>query len=314
MTVPFPPLRSQIKPRVSMGMPVYNGEQFVEEALRSLLAQTYEAFEILISDNASTDRTSEICQDYASRDPRIRYRRNPKNLGFAINQNSVIEHGAGEFFLLTHHDDVRLPTYLERTIAVLDQRPEVVVCYTVTRDIDEHGEFLPRVDPPLRVDSANTGERFRDIIRMDHLCEADFGLTRLNVLRETRLHGDYADSDRVMLAELLLRGPFHRIQDCLFHRRAHANQSTAIAPNRQTRTVWYNPAYKNGIVFPHFRQWREYLSAIGRASVPLGTRAACYGAMVGWLGTNRARLFDDAAYAGREVLRPFYHALRGSHR
>jgi glycosyltransferase involved in cell wall biosynthesis len=291
-------------------MPVYNGEQFIEEALTSLLAQTYQDFELLISDNASTDRTSEICRDYASRDSRIRYRRNDRNLGFAKNQNSVIEHANGEYFLLTHHDDVRLPTYLERTLEVLDGDPGVVVCYTTTRDIDARGQFLPRRDPELRVDSEDQVARFRDIIRMDHICEADFGLTRLSALRETRLHGDYADSDRVLLAELLLRGRFHRLSDCLFHRRAHANQSTAIAPNRQTRTVWYNPAHSGGIILPHFRQLGEYLSAIGRGPVRWRARLSCYAAMAGWIRTNRRRLLSDLEYAAVGLLRPLYHAVK----
>lgn len=310
MTDPFPPLpATRGQPRVTLGMPVYNGERFIEEALESLLAQTYENFELLISDNASTDRTTEICRDYASRDSRIRYRRNEKNLGFAINQNSVIQHATGEFFLLTHHDDVRLPTYLDRTIEVLDQDPGVVVCYTYTRDIDDHGEFLPRRDPELRLAAADPVDRFRDIIRMDHICEADFGLTRVAALRETHLHGDYADSDRVLLAELLLRGRFHRLPECLFHRRAHASQSTAIAPSRQSRTVWYNPAYKGGIIFPHFRQFNEYVSAIGRAPIGLGTRLSCYAAMMPWLGANRSRLISDLDAAGREIGRPLYRAV-----
>lgn len=311
MTVPFPPLPStRGRPRVSLGMPVYNGEEFIEEALASLLAQTYEDFELLISDNASTDRTGEICRDHASRDPRIRYRRNERNLGFAINQNSVIEHANGEFFLLTHHDDVRLPTYLERTIEVLDRDPGVVVCYTTTRDIDASGGFLPRRDPDLRVDADDHVARFRDIIRTDHICEADFGLTRVSALRETRLHGDYADSDRVLLAELLLRGRFHRLPECLFYRRAHANQSTAIAPNRQLRTVWYNPVHGDGIVLPHFRQLGEYLSAIGRAPIASGTRLSCYAAMCGWVGTNRKQLVGDIEFAGVELLRPLYNVVK----
>src|SRR5262245_46576944 len=99
-------------PRVSLGMPVYNGEPFVEEALKSLLGQTFEDFELVISDNASSDRTGSICQDYAARDRRIRYLRNDINVGFCRNQNRVIELCNAEYFLLTHHDDVRAPEYL----------------------------------------------------------------------------------------------------------------------------------------------------------------------------------------------------------
>jgi glycosyltransferase involved in cell wall biosynthesis len=295
---------TQKPPRVTLGMPVYNGEPFLEEALQSLLAQTYGDFELLIFDNASTDGTSEICRFYAAREPRIRYLQRPGNIGYARNQNAVIERAQGEYFLLTHHDDVRLPTYLERTIEVLDRDPSVVVCYTATRDIDEHGAFLPRRDPDLRIGSDDLRTRFRDIVRMDHLCEADFGLTRMSALRETRLHGDYADSDRVLLAELALRGRIARLDECLFHRRAHASQSTAIAPDRQARTVWFNPAYRGKIIFPHFRQLREYVGAVRRAPIPWDDRAWCLARMFAWTGTNRRRLIGDLDFAGRALLRP----------
>jgi glycosyltransferase involved in cell wall biosynthesis len=293
-----------------MGMPVYNGERYLETALRSLIGQTFEDFELLVSDNASTDRTGSICLDYATMDRRIRYTRNPVNLGFCRNQNSVIERATGEYFLLAHHDDVRSPDYLAHTVEVLAADRSFVICYTKTRDIDEHGEYLPREDPSLRLDSPDLRQRFRDAIRMDHICEPDFGLTRLDVLRKTRLHGDYADSDRVLLAELALHGPFHRIPDCLFFRRAHSLQSTAIAPSRQDRTVWFNPAYKGKLIFPHFRQFREYLAAIHRAPIGWRDRAWCFAEMLRWVKTNRLRLLADLDFVGRQALRPLYRVLR----
>jgi glycosyltransferase involved in cell wall biosynthesis len=293
-----------------MGMPVYNGELYLEEALRSLLAQTFEDFELLISDNASTDRTNTICLDYASTDRRIRYLRNKENVGFCRNQNRVYELACGDYFLLTHHDDVRKPEYLARTIAILDADASIVVCYTQTRDIDERGNLLPRVDPDLRLDSDDLRTRFRDVIRMDHICEPDFGLTRLGVLRKTRLHGDYADSDRVLLAELLMYGRFHRIPECLFLRRAHPLQSTAIAPDRQSRTVWFNPSKKGKLLFPHFRQFVEYLAVIRRAPVGWRARAGCLAEMARWSNHNRNRLFDDFLFAARQLIRPLYHALK----
>jgi glycosyltransferase involved in cell wall biosynthesis len=297
-------------PRVSLGMPVYNGEAFLEEALQSLLKQTYGDFELLISDNASTDRTQAICQDYASADRRIRYHRNPVNVGFCRNQNSVITAARGEYFLLTHHDDIRAPEYLMRTLAVLEADPTVVVCYTGTRDIDEHGVELPRRSVPLRVDSPDPRVRFRDVIRLDHICEPGFGLTRRDVLAKTCLHGDYADSDRVLLGELALYGRFHLLPEFLFFRRAHAQQSTAIAPDRQSRTVWFNPAHANRLVFPHFRELREYLAVIGRAPVGVSDRLACHQAMAAWALTYRRRLLGDLEFAAREVLRPLYRAVR----
>lgn len=296
-------------PRVSLGMPVYNGEAYLELALQSLLSQTFGDFDLIISDNASTDRTSSICRDYAARDRRIRFLRNDVNVGYCRNQNRVIELSHAEYFLVTHHDDIRAPQFLERTVAILDADPSIVICYTKTRDIDEHGNLLPRVDPPLRFDSSDWRERFRDSIRMDHICEPDFGLIRNDKLRKTRLHGDYADSDRVLLAELALHGRFHCIPEVLFYRRAHAAQSTAIARDRQSRTVWFNPEKKGRLIFPHFRQFKEYLAAIGRAPVDWRQRMWCHIEMLRWVGVNRGRLFSDLEYAARQTLRPLKHAI-----
>jgi glycosyltransferase involved in cell wall biosynthesis len=313
-TLPGPGVNKRVEatrsPRVSLGMAVYNGDAFLEEALRSLLSQTYEDFELIVSDNASTDRTSAICRDYASQDARIVYGRNSVNVGFGPNQNSVISKARGKYFLMTHHDDVRLPTYLEKTIDVLDHDESTVVCYSNTRDIDDEGKLLPRRDPALRWNSSNLRNRFRDAIRMDHICEPIFGLTRLDTLRTTRLHGDYADSDRVLLAELVLHGPIQQLQECLFLRRAHAAQSTAVAPGRHERTVWFNPEHKGKLIFPHFREFREYVAAIGRAPVSWRDRAWCYSQMSTWLLKNRRRLIADLDVAGRDILRPMYYAVR----
>jgi glycosyltransferase involved in cell wall biosynthesis len=297
-------------PKVTIGMPVYNGERFVEEALQSLLGQTFGDFELIVSDNASTDRTGSICRDYAARDPRIHYICNKTNVGFCRNQNRVYQLARGEYFLLAHHDDLRSRVYLEQTLQVMESDHSIVVCYTKTRDIDECGRPLPRQDPPLRLASSDLRERFRDVIRMDHICEPDFGLMRLDVLRETRLHGDYADSDRVLLAELLLRGRFYCIPEFLFFRRAHAGQSTAIAQDRQSRTIWFNPEKKGQLVFPHFRQLREYLYAIHRAPADWRQRLWCCAEMGTWVGVNRRRLAGDLDYAFRQTFRPAWRALK----
>jgi glycosyltransferase involved in cell wall biosynthesis len=296
-------------PRVSMGMPVFNGEEYLEAALRSLLAQTYPDFELIVSDNASTDRTAEICRDFAAQDQRIRYHRNPVNIGFCRNQNSVIERATAEFFLLTHHDDVRHPEYLARTLEVLDADPAVVVCYTMTRDIDERGRPLPREELPLRLGSANLRERFRDIILDQHFCEADFGLTRLGVLRQTKLHGEFADSDRVLLAELILHGRFHRIPEYLFFRRAHAAQSTAVAPDRHTRTIFFNEALRDRLFFPVFRQFAAYHAAIGRAPIGWRDRLWCRAEMLRWVVAMRRGLRGDLEFAARKLLGPLYRTL-----
>lgn len=288
-----------------------NGELYLEKALQSLLAQTFPDFELVISDNASTDRTGEICRAYADRDPRIRYYRNEVNVGFCRNQNRVIELSRGRYFLLAHHDDIRAPEYLERTLRILESDPSVVVCYSKTIDIDANGDLLPRTDPVLRFDSMRLRDRFRDVIRMDHRCEPVFGLTRADTLKKTKLHGDYADSDRVLLAELALYGRFYKVPECLFFRRTHPLQSTAVAPDRRSRTVWFNPEKRGKLLFPHFREFAEYLKVIYRAPISLGDRVWCTIEMLRWLQMNRKRLISDIELSARDIARLLWRIMVG---
>ena len=116
-----------IIPRVTIGLPVYNGQNYLVETLESLLAQTYTDFELVISDNASTDRTEAICRQYAAGDARIRYYRNDENIGASANYNRAFELGRGEYFKWAAHDDLLAPTYLERCVEVLDANPDVVL-------------------------------------------------------------------------------------------------------------------------------------------------------------------------------------------
>jgi hypothetical protein len=144
---------------------------------------------------------------------------------------------------------------------------------------------------------------------MDHISEADFGLMRVSVIKKTGLQGYYADSDRVFLAELALYGPFHQIPEYLFFRRAHALQSTAQHPSRQTRTRWFDPTKLGKIVFPHFRQFREYVRIIGRVPLPRNEKSYCYASMVKWLLVNRKRLSADLRVVTKDLLRPSARAL-----
>jgi hypothetical protein len=149
---------------------------------------------------------------------------------------------------------------------------------------------------------------------MDHICEPDFGLTRGELLRKSRLHGGYADSDRVLLAELILYGRFFQIPDYLFFRRAHPLQSKAIAPDRRSRTIWFDPARRGQLIFPHFRQFREYLSVIRGAPIARRDRLALFIGMLQWLRVNRGRLLWDLREAGRQAARPVYRKIAGKSR
>jgi glycosyltransferase involved in cell wall biosynthesis len=130
-------------PLVSVGLFVYNGERFIEETLHSILNQTFSDFELIISDNASTDRTGEISQAYARRDSRIRYYRNEKNMGAGWNIRRVYELATGKYYKQAATDDLLEPDFLRRCIEILESDPGCVLAHPKTKEIDENG--LPAV-------------------------------------------------------------------------------------------------------------------------------------------------------------------------
>lgn len=117
------------RPRLSIGLPVYNGEEYLAESLDALLGQTYGDFELVISDNASTDGTQDICREYAARDARIRYLRQPRNIGATPNHNQVFAECRGELFKWASHDDLYGRDLLRRCVEALDARPEVILAH-----------------------------------------------------------------------------------------------------------------------------------------------------------------------------------------
>src|SRR3990172_6471697 len=121
-------------------MPVYNAERYLEEALDSLVSQSFEDFELIISDNASTDRTGEICWRYAAKDERIRYVRNRANFGILYNFGQTFRLSSGEFFKWAAADDVCGRDYFLRAVEALDADPSLILAWGRTQGIDEHGE------------------------------------------------------------------------------------------------------------------------------------------------------------------------------
>src|SRR5258708_23576621 len=126
-------------PLVSIGLPVFNGEEYLREALDTLTAQDYGNFELIISDNASTDRTATICRDYAAKDPRIVYFCNETNVGPLKNSARVLDIATGKYFMLAAHDDVWGPSYLTNCVAALEDDPLKVLCCTSLRFINGTG-------------------------------------------------------------------------------------------------------------------------------------------------------------------------------
>jgi len=301
------------KARVSIALPVYNGDNYVGQALESVLAQTYTDFEVVISDNASTDGTEEICRSYASRDPRVQYFRSSVNRGVYWNFRRGLELSHGEYFMWLAHDDALAPEFLERCVAALDADPNAVLAYPKAIDIDENGKHLALKEQVLNAESLSPRERFRQLTRMEHNCEAIFGLIRVSVLRKVQVFGNLADADRVLLAELSLHGTYARVPEFLFLHREHPLRATNVYPaSRFERTAVLLPEKAAKIVFPHFRQFGEYLLAIYRSPLSWRGRLLCYQDLLSWLWRYRGRLTSDIKSVISYVLRRILHISVGS--
>lgn len=296
-------------PRVSIGLPVYNGETYLEAALDSLLGQTFSDFELIVADNASTDRSPEICAHYAARDPRIHYLRNEANIGGFANANLVMKRARGELFLLAAHDDIRQPRYIERCVATLDEHPNAVLCYTRTDVIDEDSEPTGYEELRIPVEHPDPAERFRAMIRLDYRIEPIYGLMRREVLLQTNLQAPYPDSDRVLVAELGLHGPFVRLPEALFLRREHGDRSIRQFPSRQERAQWIHAGQEGRLAFPYHRQLVELFRSVRRARLPVETQFRCYGHIAVWALRHRRQLLSDLDFNGRQLLRPLVRRI-----
>lgn len=284
------------QPRVSLGMPVYNGESYLKEALDSILAQTFPDFELIISDNASTDRTQEICQAYADRDSRIRYSRNEHNLGGAKNQSLVAELAKGKYFKWVHHDDRCAPEFLQKCVEVLDQHPLVVLCYPKTIVINEYGEQTKVADDQFDLRYPKADQRFKryhQLVRYGHECNPFHGLIRTQILQKTALVAPYPSSDLVLLGELALYGEFYEIPEKLFFKRDHPNTSVRANPSYKQRIAWYDPSKKGTLQLTKWKWLFEYLRAIKQVPMSWSEKALCYGVMVQWITWNWVFLGKD---------------------
>jgi len=284
---------------VSIGLPVYNGERYIAQAIDSILEQTFLEFELIISDNASTDRTKDICQDYASRDSRVRYYRNSRNLGAAYNYNRVFQLSNGAYFKWASHDDLCAPTYLECSFNCLENDQSIILCYPQSIIIDEHGNHIGSYDDQLNLTSDNPYRRLKKYwLRSAGECNAVFGLIRSSYLKKTSLIGPYNGSDIVLLTHLALLGKFCEIPEKLFFRRDHPETSGRANPTPTDVAAWFKPTKKVKRVFIRWRHTFEYLKCIIAANISFSDKVRCAGLVGRKMWWNKHQLLAEirAAY------------------
>lgn len=291
-------------PRVSVGMPVYNGERYVQAALDTVLAQTFGDFELVISDNASTDATPDICREYAARDSRIRYSRNEENIGGARNHNRTIHLAAGRYFKWAHADDLCAPEFLARCVEVLEQCATVVLCYPKTRMIDAAGRPMFDLEDGLDLRAPDPVERYRAFHRRfrsgNWWINPMLGVMRTEALRKTRLHGSYYSADIVLLAELALLGEFYELPQRLMYRRRHPGVSNVLSP--YAMAVFEDPVNQGRVIFPRWKLLFELARAIRVSPLALAEKLRCFPQCGLWLLQYRKDLVADLQLASKQIL------------
>jgi glycosyltransferase involved in cell wall biosynthesis len=273
-------------PRVSVGLPVYNGERYLREAIDAVLGQTVGDLELVISDNASTDDTELICREYVAADPRVRYYRNDRNRGAARNFNRVFDLARGEYFKWAAVDDLIAPDNVARCVDALERHPRAVLAYTLATHIDADGHTFSSngLLGPVGV-SGDRVTRFKRLLgrfSRDLGVSAPmilFGTYRRDALAKVRPMGGYFASDLVLLAELSLIGDFIEVPDRLLSIRIHPGASSWPETwTYESIMEFYDPEV-NGVANRTFQMQRyhlEYFNAVARSDLSVADKAEVF--------------------------------------
>lgn len=210
-------------PRVTIGLPVRNGQDHIGRAIASVLAQNYASFELVICDNHSDDSTADVVRSYAAKDSRVVFHQNATNIGQITNMNRVFELGSGEYFRWMGHDDWLEPDYLSKCVELLERREDLIAVSTYIRYFDDDGNHFYAEYRGERLESEEAHRRFARMLwflRSDYrFCDSHYALYRRSALEKTHLLRSIYAADRLLAAELALVGPYGHISECLSHRR-----------------------------------------------------------------------------------------------
>jgi Glycosyl transferase family 2 len=278
-------------PLVSVGLPVFNAERFLEACLDSLVAQSYPHFEIIVSDNASTDQTLQILQKYAARDERVRVFPSDVNRGAVWNHERVRALGRGSYFKWCGADDIVAPRFLEECTAALEVRPDAVLAFPLSVVIDDEGRTLRRTTDRLPLASADVATRFGALLSAwDHTHNPFYGVVRRPCLEQVRPMGSFLAGDRSLLAELALLGPFLQVEEFLMYRRNHAEHRRRT-PQREQEGL--SPQRKEQFCAREWTMLREHFRSILRAPLAIRSKLRLLRVLGQWALANHGELSGE---------------------
>ena len=287
-------------PLISIGLPVFNGQDYLPTALNCLLSQDFDDFELIISDNASTDATEAICQQAAAADPRIRYYRNDRNIGASANYKRVYNLSRGVFFKWASHDDECHPSLLRRCLETFEcASDKTVLVFPRAVIIDEVGQVVEVSPDGVDGSRPRPADRLASLMAHGKYGHPLWGLIRSDALRRTRLMG-HVEADHVLLAELALLGEMIEIPEFLHRQRRHAQSAIRLHRTPAELLAWHDPTRSRALNLPQWMSVRlEYFRGIRHVQPSWRDRQLSYAVVLAvpcwtwflrWTGPIRHRL------------------------
>jgi glycosyltransferase involved in cell wall biosynthesis len=267
--------RTESGPLVSVGLPVFNGESFLRGAIDSILAQSHRDLELVISDNASTDRSAAIAEEYASRDPRVRCFRQPRNIGATRNYNFVAARARGKYMKWASANDYCDTAMFAACAGVLESDPRIVLCYGATRLVDEVSGAVRPFDGDISLTEERPTARLARVLTEMTLNNAFNGLIRMDALRKTGLIRSYPSGDLVLMAELALAGMFVLLPQPFLYRRMGPRTFSSQLSDAELRH-FLDPEAKPGARLDRLKMNFDYVASVLRAPISMREKGRAF--------------------------------------
>jgi glycosyltransferase involved in cell wall biosynthesis len=296
-------------PLVTIGLPVYNSERYLEQSLQSLLTQTFPDFLLIISDNASTDGTTSICRKYADADSRIKYFRNETNIGNPRNFNRVAELTTTKYLKWSTADDFWKPNFLALALEAMERDSTVALCYPQAMIVDASGNNATPYDDVLDLVQEDPAVRFLTLVRTIRLAHQHLGLIRMSHLRRTHLLGAHVGSDINLLAELTLYGKFVELPQRLYFRRMHKDSGSWKRGDKEHEARRYHAAGRRSAPMARWPRHVFFFRAVARSPLPPKSKLRIYRTLLRGMIWDRRGLMDEVVDRARSIVGSVTHRV-----
>ena len=284
---------SKINPKLSIGLPVYNGEEFLEKKLESILSQTFSDYELIISDNNSTDSTNKICEQFLKKDKRIKYFRQKQNMGANWNFNFVLSEAIAPFFLWVGVNDKISNKFLEKNMNILENDQKIVGSISKIKPLKIFGNksketkidsFFQKIIKKSRsiktIDSLPIFGTYEEKIRFylkNSTCQLIYGIFRIDKLKESIVQNSFIGNDWATMIKILKFGNFHIVEEDIMYEHLEGLSSKGITSisklyghkNLNLIFPWYQFTkwYLNNFKIKHFLKNLDYFTQLNLEGV-----------------------------------------------